>query len=194
MTATSTKDKALIEASNLSQQVGFKNFSIQQVADKLGIKQPSIYRHFTSKDELGEAMIGLYRESFRTMKETIEDLDPRAQIDAYFSLAAKFCLADKVCGFVALLGDYNALPKSMQRLVDKMLEDQKEWLSSVIKRGQKEHLFRKDRKADEIAEIVISGYVGTQMLGKVTANLATIEYMKETILEFLKIKNSGAKE
>lgn len=194
MTASSTKDKALIEASNLNQQVGFKNFSIQQVADKLGIKQPSIYRHFTSKDELGEALIGLYRESFRTMNETIKDLDPRAQIEAYFSLAAKFCLADKVCGFAALLGDYNALPKSMQRLVDKMLEDQKEWLSTVIKRGQKEHLFRKDKKADEIAEMVISGYVGTQMLGKITSNLNTIEYMKEMILESLKIQNSERKD
>ncbi len=189
MAVTSTKDKALIEAGNLSQQVGFKNFSIQQVADKLGIKQPSIYRHFTSKDELGEAMIGLYRESFRIMKETIEDLDPRSQIDAYFSLASKFCMADKVCGFVALLGDYNALPKSMQHLVDKMFEDQKEWLSTIIKRGQKKHLFRKDRKADEIAELVISGYVGTQMLGKVNTNLVTIELMKQMILESLSMKD-----
>lgn len=194
MATTSTKDKALVEASILNQKIGFNSISIQQVAEQLGIKQPSVYQHFKSKDDLGLEMIEMYRESFHTRNSSIESLDPRVQIEAYFALASKFCSQNQVCGFAALLGDYNALSKKMQKALDKMLDDQRSWLISVIEQGQKKRLFRKDKKARELAELVISAYLGVQMLGKMGADLANIDFMKGTILDSLQNKNTANKD
>ena len=37
---------------------GLANVSMSMIADKVGIKKPSLYKHFTSKEEMVDAMYG----------------------------------------------------------------------------------------------------------------------------------------
>ena len=47
-----TKARALREAQGLLQTFGFNGFSFQHIADLLGIKKPSLYDHFKSKEDI----------------------------------------------------------------------------------------------------------------------------------------------
>lgn len=41
---------------------GLAGVSMSMIADKIGIKKPSLYKHFSSKDEIVEAMYQFLRE------------------------------------------------------------------------------------------------------------------------------------
>ncbi|MBC7658445.1 MAG: TetR/AcrR family transcriptional regulator [Chitinophagaceae bacterium] len=57
-----TKQKAIREGNALVQKFGCNGFSFQHIADTLGIKKPSLYAHFESKEAFGLDMIEFYRQ------------------------------------------------------------------------------------------------------------------------------------
>ncbi|MGO3017557.1 MAG: TetR/AcrR family transcriptional regulator [Anaerococcus sp.] len=48
----STKEKILFQALDLFSKYGYSDVTMKNVADKVGIKAPSIYKHFKSKEEI----------------------------------------------------------------------------------------------------------------------------------------------
>ena len=59
-----TATRILDSAERLVQQRGFNGFSYADVASELGITKASLHYHFSSKAELGEALIARYAERF----------------------------------------------------------------------------------------------------------------------------------
>ena len=58
-----TRKKDIIMATlELAANKGLGNVSMNMIADKVGIKKPSLYNHFASKEELVEAMYQFLRE------------------------------------------------------------------------------------------------------------------------------------
>ncbi|MEO8106600.1 MAG: TetR/AcrR family transcriptional regulator [Actinomycetes bacterium] len=47
--AWSTRDRILLEASQLFATHGFRGASTRQIAERVGVKQPSLFKHFASK-------------------------------------------------------------------------------------------------------------------------------------------------
>ncbi len=57
--AMSTKERILDEALTLFSQNGYDGTSVEQIAEKVGIKAPSLYKHFRGKEDILNAIIGL---------------------------------------------------------------------------------------------------------------------------------------
>ena len=60
---TGTKEKILLAALDLAAKEGLGAVSMSMIADKVGIRKPSLYNHFTSKEELTEAMYAYLRDA-----------------------------------------------------------------------------------------------------------------------------------
>ena len=64
----STKDKILDEALTLFAENGYDGTGVEQIAEKVGIKAPSLYKHFKGKEDILNAIIdnseAHYEESF----------------------------------------------------------------------------------------------------------------------------------
>ena len=64
----STKDKILDEALTLFAENGYDGTGVEQIAEKVGIKAPSLYKHFKGKEDILNALIDsaeeYYEESF----------------------------------------------------------------------------------------------------------------------------------
>ena len=56
------KKEIIIATLELAANKGLGNVSMNMIADKVGIKKPSLYNHFASKEELVEAMYQFLRE------------------------------------------------------------------------------------------------------------------------------------
>ncbi len=56
---TTTRDRILNEASRLFAERGYDGTSTRQIADAVGIKQPSLFHHFASKQAIMEALLDL---------------------------------------------------------------------------------------------------------------------------------------
>lgn len=57
------KEQIILAALELASEQGLGNVSMSQIADKLGIKKPSLYNHFDSKDAIISAMYQFIREN-----------------------------------------------------------------------------------------------------------------------------------
>ena len=64
----STKDRILEEALTLFAENGYDGTGVEQIAEKVGIKAPSLYKHFKGKEDIMNALIDSaeehYEESF----------------------------------------------------------------------------------------------------------------------------------
>lgn len=58
----------------LAAQKGLASVSMSMIADKIGIKKPSLYKHFQSKDEIVEAMYQFLRQQAKE-KANIKPMD-----------------------------------------------------------------------------------------------------------------------
>ena len=56
------KEEILYAALDLASEHGMKAVTLSQIADRVGIKKPSLYNHFASKDELMNSMYHFIRE------------------------------------------------------------------------------------------------------------------------------------
>ena len=52
----SKKEEILLSTLDLASKYGLKSLSMSQIADSVGIKKPSLYNHFSSKEELIKEM------------------------------------------------------------------------------------------------------------------------------------------
>lgn len=50
------KEEIVLITLELAAEKGLANVSMSMIADKIGIKKPSLYKHFASKEEIVEAM------------------------------------------------------------------------------------------------------------------------------------------
>ena len=64
----STKERILQEALTLFAENGYDGTGVEQIAEKVGIKAPSLYKHFKGKEDILNALIDsaeeYYEESF----------------------------------------------------------------------------------------------------------------------------------
>lgn len=67
-----TRDKILNETLTLFSENGFDGTSVEQIAEKVGIKAPSLYNHFKGKEDILNALIDMaearYEEFFGSDK------------------------------------------------------------------------------------------------------------------------------
>lgn len=183
---SSTRDRALVEATALLQSFGYNGFSFQHIADHLKIKKPSLYDHFASKEELGKELVREYHSSFAKWTKTIEVFSPQEKVGAMFELFFQFSSQSrKVCPMSALIGDYNSLPKSVRLLLKKAFLFQRSWLATVISEGQKAKRFRRDCSSEILSQTVWSMGLGAQMIGRVTEEPEALRRVKRQCLEFL---------
>lgn len=68
------KEEIVLVTLELAAEKGLGNVSMSMIADKIGIKKPSLYKHFASKDEIVEAMYGFLRRQAKE-KANIKTLD-----------------------------------------------------------------------------------------------------------------------
>jgi AcrR family transcriptional regulator len=59
------KEEIIYATLELASLNGMQSVSMSQIADKVGIKAPSLYNHFSSKDEIIREMYGVLREQAR---------------------------------------------------------------------------------------------------------------------------------
>ncbi|MDY7028450.1 MAG: TetR/AcrR family transcriptional regulator [Spirochaetota bacterium] len=71
----STRDRIFEAAVNLFSTKGYHGTSIREIAREVGIKESSIYNHFTGKDGILEAILEYYQEGFRTATSFLEEME-----------------------------------------------------------------------------------------------------------------------
>lgn len=68
----STKQKILVEALNLFAEKGYEAVSVGQIADAVGIKAPSLYKHYKSKQDIFDAILAEMDERYKQQANAMQ--------------------------------------------------------------------------------------------------------------------------
>lgn len=80
------REEIILSTLNLASKYGLKSLSMSQIAESVGIKKPSLYNHFSSKEELIKEMYGYIRNQSKQdiPNISIEDILKKSTYDILF--------------------------------------------------------------------------------------------------------------
>ena len=94
------KEEIILAALDLASGNGLKSLSMSRIAAKVGMKAPSLYNHFRSKDEIIKAMYSFLRE--KALQNRSPGLpDP----DSFASGSLEQILLDSLAGYLGMVSD-----------------------------------------------------------------------------------------
>lgn len=127
-----TRAQILRVARELIQTRSYLGFSFQDVANAIGIRKPSLYHHFATKEALG---IEVLRESTRAFKDwtVAKERSPQAALDAYFRMYRNGLHAGEgVCPAGALAPGWDCINDELRQAVRDLRSAQVLWLTGVL--------------------------------------------------------------
>ena len=101
----SRKEEIIYATLELASAKGMQGVSMSQIADKVGIKAPSLYNHFKSKDEI-------IQEMYRFLRENAQKSNGKPNVDFAESLSEKSLediLMGSLSAYIGLISDKNML-------------------------------------------------------------------------------------
>ena len=154
MEITGTKKKILDISLDLFSQYGYSSVSMELIAEAVGIKAPSVYKHYKGKQDIFDSIFTLmderYRQQIEKMQMHIDDADKDLGI---FENITEEYLQEKVIELVqfSLHDEYNCKFRKLltthqfsdskiadiytERYVDNLLDYHKKLFDVLIKKG-----------------------------------------------------------
>lgn len=156
-------------AENLVQQFGFNGFSFEDIAQLVGIRKPSIYHHFPSKQELVAVMTQRYTHRFCAR---LEDINAKynGAVERLHAHAALFSETlgkeGRLCACGMLGAEHNSLPEPIRQQVKDFFACNIAWLEEVILAGQKRGHLAETKPAVSLAQLWLSALEGSLLVGR----------------------------
>ena len=120
MIQNNRKEQIIKETQKLIQTIGFKEFSISQVAENLNLHRSSILYYFKDSEELLKEALKRYRIDFLEELNKIknENNSLREKLDKYIKIHEEVLLnKNKICLCAALGSDFPSLPESIKNQI-----------------------------------------------------------------------------
>ncbi len=130
-----TKTRVLREGARLLQRHGFGGFSFGDIARRLGLKAPSLYDHYASKEALGLALLEDYRGRLEAWMAKSDAHAPARRLELYFDLFGAFAKDRDLCPVSALCAEHLALPASLRAKTLELLRIQEAWVARALRDG-----------------------------------------------------------
>ncbi|HVK81834.1 MAG TPA: hypothetical protein VM915_14605, partial [Verrucomicrobiae bacterium] len=115
----------------------------------------------------------------------VDDRTPPEKVREFFVIFAKFSRDGfKLCPASALTADWQTLPKSMRKNIQRLVGDQEAWLAGVIDEGMRRGDFAAGERA-ELASVVYAMALGAPFVARVRGETAVVEQIQNQALRFL---------
>lgn len=170
----STSDKILDIAQSLIVAGGYNGFSYADISAAIGIRKASIHHHFPAKAELVAVLIDRYRQQ---AEEGLKSLrahapSPVDQLQFYLNYW-QACIQDATqpfCLCAMLASEMQMLPEDVASRVRAHFEGLANWLTSVLKDGEEQGLFRLEKRPEEEAQILMASVHGAMLSARAFGN------------------------
>ena len=127
-----TREQIIRTARELLMTRSYLGFSFQDVADRVGIRKPSLYHHFPTKDALAVAILERARTTFVRWSSSLQ-LTAAKKLDAYILMYRDTLGAGRaMCPAGSLAPGWDVVDASVQREVRAIRQAQVDWLSEVF--------------------------------------------------------------
>ncbi len=146
--------KEIVQATlDLTAENGIKKVTTQAIADKVGIAQPTIFRHFKTREAIFTAVIGWISENlFKAISQGVQDNAPadeklRQLIEKQLGFISKHRAIPKVLFSDLLHLESPRLRSALQEVIRRYCNR----VIQLINQGIEEGIFREDIDAEKTA-------------------------------------------
>lgn len=166
-----TREQIVEKAAALFNQHGYHKASIADVMRATGLEKGGIYRHFSSKEELGLAAFRFAVEKMRQrFAEALLGKDgSRERLRAIVAVYARIPDDPPVPGGCPILNASTEADDSDPELRDearRVMKSLSQALCGILRDGQKRGELRSDLELESTANVFIAGLEGAVMLSK----------------------------
>ncbi len=180
-----THKRILIEAQDLVQRHGFFGLSLQDLADRIHIRKPSLYAHYDSKEKLGVALVQDYRKQFLAWTGEVAKLPQVEQFQAFLHVFEDYLASGKVCPHSALSLDGPHLPPTIREASLEFYGAQVKWLSDLIESGKVTGAFSNSQESNLLAARILQQMVGAQLLARMTGTRVVFDQARIELTQSL---------
>jgi AcrR family transcriptional regulator len=142
----------------LASEVGVGNVSTQAIADRVGIAQATVFRHFKTRNDIFHAVLEFVAGNvFKVLEGQMLSKNP-ADIRLKNFIEGHLSMVNKMKGIPRLLFsdrlhvENPELKKTVQGIITKLTEN----IEQLIKDGMTEGTFRKDVNPEHMARMVVT--------------------------------------
>jgi len=127
-----TREQIIRTARELLMTRSYLGFSFQDVADRVGIRKPSLYHHFATKDALAIEILRRARTSFERWTGGMQ-LTAAKKVDAYIKMYRDTLGAGRVmCPAGSLAPGWDVVDPAVREEVRLIRQVQIDWLTEVF--------------------------------------------------------------
>ncbi len=180
--------KEIVQATmDLTAELGIKSVSTQAIADKVGIAQPTIFRHFKTRDDIFAAVISWIAENLS--KAILSDANPNDPPDEQLRKLLKNQLT--------FINKHRAVPKvlfsdllnlespKLKSLLQELMNGYIKRVTQLLQQGKENDLFRKDLDIEVTARYIAALIQGLLIRWSVYEFNFSLEKEAEIIWNFL---------
>jgi AcrR family transcriptional regulator len=158
----SRRQKQIVDTTmSIIREKGLVSATTRNIAGRLGIKEPSLYRHFTNKEAIFEGMCEVVEDSYRQLAEDMKSVEGSVleQISAAFLLRSKLYDQNPDLACILLNAEmvFQAYPELLERMKLVRKADYK-LLVQAVKEAQKKGMMKKELKAENIATMIAGSF------------------------------------
>lgn len=180
--------KEIVQATmDLTAEQGIKRVTTQAIADRIGIAQPTIFRHFKTRDAIFSAVIGWIAENL--FKAISSGLNPNDQPDEQLrkllqrqlTFINKHRAIPKVLFSDLLHLESPKLKSSLQEVMNRYIKR----VTQLLQQGKENGVFRKELDVDQTARYIAALIQGLVLRWSVYEFNFSLEKEAEIIWKFL---------
>lgn len=182
------RKREIVEATmDLTAEHGIKRVTTQAIADRVGIAQPTVFRHFKTRDAIFAAVIGWIAENlFKAISAGARPDDPpdeqlRLLISRQLTFINQHRAIPKVLFSDLLHLESPQLKAALQQVMDRYMKRVTELLRDGIQAGR----FREDLDAVETARYVTALIQGLVLRWSIYEFSFSLEEEAESVWTFL---------
>jgi len=172
-----TKEEILDAAQDLIQTRSFHGFSFQDLANRVGIRKPSLYHYFDSKDAIALAVLERSADWVRTQLTKVDGEEPTARLERYFEMFRDIHgKGERMCPGGSFASLFDGVSSSVQSTLHRFTKMHLDLLESIVREGTERGQFQiKGQRPRDVAMQVFAGIQGALMTGRLTGDTHVID-------------------
>jgi TetR/AcrR family transcriptional repressor of nem operon len=181
-----TARNLISEAGRLITNFGYNGFSYANLAERLGIRKPSIHHHFPSKVDLVVAVVEQQRAAIEAQIAALENDSPDAigQLLAYVDYW-KQCIEDQSGSFClagVLAVELPGLPPEVGAAVTRHFNDLGKWLERVMTLGVEQGTIQLDLEPRTSSQFFQTAIYGAMVMARAYGDPSKFTFVVDAFL------------
>jgi TetR/AcrR family transcriptional repressor of nem operon len=177
--SSNSREKILAAATVIAQAHGYGGLNLRDLAEHVGMKAASIYHHFSSKADIGEAVARRYWEDSAVALDALlaESLDPAEALRHYPATFRKALETDNricLCSFMA--AEYDNLPDAVKKEVQRFADVNVAWLGKVLSAAG----VVTPQQSEQRARAIFAAIAGAQLMARSRSDIALYDGLIES--------------